>query len=658
MNAALHANLLPATRATPHEYLALEPLAAYDAANTASAAVRRDVLAQMDDAVLALDTEGRLDYLNPAAERQYGRRAADVLGELPDALFRELWSDSAACDRHHRELAALGSSRTHTVHQRHDGVALDVESTVSLLRDAAGRVTGSLRVIRDVSERVRAEATLRESQARLQFTLDAARVGEWEVDLATDVARHSMRHDRCFGYTAPAPRWGIQVMLGHVHPDDRPLVSSVLERAIARHEDYHFECRVVWPDGSVHWIEAHGNLYGQVGTPRRMLGIVVDITERKRAAEALHHADRRKDEFLATLAHELRNPLAPIRHSLETIRLSNDWAVRDKARHVIERQLRQLVHLVDDLMDISRISRGKLALRRERTDLATILQAAIETSRPQVEAGQHRLSVRLPPAGVLRVDADVTRLSQVVANLLDNAAKYTPEGGHIDLQAWRDGDWGVVSVRDTGVGLPADALPRVFEMFAQVNRTLARAQGGLGVGLALVRRLVEMHGGTVEADSPGVGQGCRFTVRVPLTPDSLPAPPVAAPQPSPAAGEDGLRVMVVDDNVDSADSLSQLLQLLGYRTAVAHDGLEAVAMAEQFRPRVALLDIGLPGITGHEVARRIRAQPGGEDMLLLAVSGWGQDTDRQKSREAGFDHHFVKPLDLEALMSLLEPLKR
>jgi CheY-like chemotaxis protein len=394
-----------------------------------------------------------------------------------------------------------------------------------------------------------------------------------------------------------------------------------------------------------------------------VLAVASDVTERevadreRRAAiEALREADRRKDVFIATLAHELRNPLAPIGNAVEIMRLSDDEKTQVAAREMIDRQLRQLVHLVDDLLDVSRISQGKLELRRERIELQAVLRNAVETSRPLIDAGRHDLVIEPGPVPGIVVDGDMTRLTQVVANLLNNAAKYTPSGGRITLATLREGDDAVIRVSDSGIGIPADRVPEVFEMFAQVERSSARAHGGLGIGLALVKRLVEMHGGSVVATSAGPGRGSRFEVRLPTV-----APRLALPRrervrdAAPSTG-DGSHVLVADDNRDSADSMAMMLELLGYRTTVVYDGDEALQAAAALRPRIAVLDIGMPRVNGHEVARRLRSEPWGERMVLIALSGWGRDDDRRKTAAAGFDHHLVKPLDLHELATLLKPV--
>jgi len=369
----------------------------------------------------------------------------------------------------------------------------------------------------------------------------------------------------------------------------------------------------------------------------------------------LSEVDRRKDEFLATLAHELRNPLAPIRNGLQLMKLAGGQAATvERARSMMERQLTQMVRLVDDLMDVSRISRGKLELRKERVPLAAVLNSAVETSRPLIEQMGHELTVTLPKQPLM-VDADMTRLAQVFLNLLNNAAKYGDRGGHIQLNVERQGSDVVVTVKDTGIGIAADQLPRVFEMFTQVDRSLEKSHGGLGIGLTLAKRLVEMHGGTVEARSEGPGKGSEFIVRLPVV--------VEASRPQESGHEEeqlarsSLRILIVDDNRDGADSLAMMLRIMGNDTRTAYDGQEGADMAGEYRPDVLLLDIGLPRLNGYEACRRIREQSWGKGIVLIAVTGWGQDDDRRRSHEAGFDHHMVKPVDPQALMKMLAGLQ-
>ncbi|MGK3984502.1 GAF domain-containing protein [Sorangium sp. So ce136] len=379
--------------------------------------------------------------------------------------------------------------------------------------------------------------------------------------------------------------------------------------------------------------------------------------ENARLYDQLRDQDRRKDEFLATLAHELRNPLAPIRTGLEILQVSGSAEQDRKILAMIERQVGHMVRMVDDLLDVSRITRGKVELRRERVDLRAVLNSALETSRPLLEAAEHELAVRLP-AEPLLLDADPTRLAQVFANLLNNAAKYTPGGGVIRLAAQRDGAAVVVRVMDNGVGIPADMLPKVFDMFTQVVRSIDRAQGGLGIGLTLVRRLVELHGGTVHAESEGPGRGSTFTVRLPLAAVALAAPegPASRPRSSGPATRDAtaaLRVLVVDDNVDGAESLALLLRMSGHRTRAVHTGPEALTAARELGADIVFLDIGLPGMDGYEVARRLRADPGFAGLVLVALTGWGTEDDRRRAREAGFDHHLTKPVDAAEVRRLV-----
>jgi PAS domain S-box-containing protein len=767
-----------------------------DSAHAASNAMRRDVLAQMQDAVLAFDLEDHLIFMNPAAERQYGGLASERLGRPRGDLFHERWPDAGSALRARESLRSTGAYRSESVHVAADGREIHVECTVSVLKGAGQERLGTLAVIRNIDERVQARATLaeseaervrrerqfatlvenspdilarldrdlrflyvspiverytgvaavdhlgrtaadmgldadarapweravrrvfasgavsslkfrvdgpagqawvfsarlvpefgddgrvesvlsiasnitdqelvdaalRESKARLEFTLAAARVGEWEIDVASGDCRHSDLYDRCFGNPAPVPGWNLEMFFERLHPDERERVRGLATHAFATGTDLAFEARVTWPDGSEHWIDVHGSPYVSARAsdrePERMrfLGIIADITQRKHTEATLRDADLRKDEFLATLAHELRNPLAPIRNAVQIMHLSRDEAMQANARNIIERQLRQMVHLVDDLLDVSRISQGKVELRLEQVDVADAVSDAVETSRPLIDKARHHLGMRLAPPRALMVAADRTRLCQIVANLLNNAAKYTPEGGHIQVLAERDGGDVVIAVQDSGIGLSPETLPRVFDMFSQVDRSRERAQGGLGIGLALVKRLVEMHGGSVAAHSDGPDRGCRFVVRLPLIRDPVGSPRAVPGHELAAEDTDGLRVLVVDDNVDSAESLSQVMQILGYPVAVAHDGVQAVQAVASWRPAVALLDIGMPRMNGLEAARAIRELPGGDHLWLIALSGWGQAEDRRLSREAGFDHHFVKPVDVEALIELIRRL--
>jgi signal transduction histidine kinase/ActR/RegA family two-component response regulator len=387
---------------------------------------------------------------------------------------------------------------------------------------------------------------------------------------------------------------------------------------------------------------------------RRQYEIRDQLTELQRAEAQLRDIDRRKDEFLATLAHELRNPLAPMRNALQILRLRGGDKAVEQVRGMMERQLAQMVRLIDDLLDVSRITRGKLALRKERVDLAAIVADAVDTARPHIEASGHELDVSLPPEPIY-LDADPVRIAQVLSNLLNNAAKYTERGGRVWLTAdLRDGEV-EVCVGDTGIGIPAESLKSIFEMFAQVDRSLERSHGGLGIGLTLVKRLVEMHGGSVEARSDGVGMGSEFIVRLPAA--RIPARGGEANGDTLETSGDRYRILVADDNRDAAESMGMLLRIMGNEVRIVGDGVEAVEEAAAFRPDVVLLDIGMPRMNGYEAARRIRQQHWGKEMLLVAVSGWGQDEDKRRAIEAGFDRHLTKPVEFPHLQALIPGLR-
>jgi PAS domain S-box-containing protein len=404
-------------------------------------------------------------------------------------------------------------------------------------------------------------------------------------------------------------------------------------------------------------LDPDGNVVGAVMVFR-------DVTEQRKVEQALREASQRKDEFLAMLAHELRNPLAPIRNALEVLNLlGGKQQAEQQARATIERQLDHLVRLVDDLLDVSRITRGLIQLQKELIDLSVIISRAIESSRPLIDARRHALELSLPDAS-LPIHADPVRLAQVFLNLLNNAAKYTPAGGRIGLEVAVDitpdrGRIGRVRVWDTGVGIAPEMVDKVFDLFTQVDHTLERSEGGLGIGLTLVRRLTEMHGGTVTCSSVGPGQGSEFLVSLPLATDDRAAPSLAGPQattPQVHAGS-GRRILVVDDNRDSAESLATLLRLLGNDVRTAYEGRQALVVAGSYRPDVVLLDLGLPGLNGYEVAKQIRSLPGLVDAGVIALTGFGTDEDKVMTRQSGFDDHLVKPVDFDSLKRLLTSLQ-
>ncbi len=376
----------------------------------------------------------------------------------------------------------------------------------------------------------------------------------------------------------------------------------------------------------------------------------------KERGKALHAVDQRKDEFLATLAHELRNPLAPLRNGLQLLKLAKDDAdLIERTRHMMDMQLGQMVRLIDDLLDVSRINNDRITLNKELTSLDKVIRQAIETSAPIIDSLQHKLSIQIPSHEIM-LEADVVRLTQVFANLLNNAAKYTPRGGNIQIRVEQQGEAVAVSIIDNGIGIPPEMLARVFDMFMQVDNSLERTQGGLGIGLSLVRRLVQMHGGTVEAHSKGAGAGSEFvvllhTVKKPAAIERPELRKLDVPAESMRR-----RILVVDDNQDSATSLAMILGLMGHETRTANDGIQAIEVADEFRPDAIVLDIGMPKLNGYEVARQIRQKERGRQVLLIALTGWGQETDRLRSSDAGFDAHLIKPVDANEIQRLLANL--
>ncbi|KQT10210.1 ATP-binding protein [Ramlibacter sp. Leaf400] len=498
-----------------------------------------------------------------------------------------------------------------------------------------------------------ANQALRSSEARYQLAVRGSSAGLWDWDMPGGTMFYSPRFKALLGYTDeefPDKPSSIRDVL---HPDDWPAVAATLRAHLRERAPYQVECRL--RDRAGHWrwfFVAGAALWDPAGQPFRMAGSVVEVTERKEAERVLQEANRAKDEFLATLAHELRNPLAPIRTGLEILKKDTaNGAPSQIARATMERQLAHMIRLIDDLLDISRINSGKIRLEVSRVRLRPALDSAVEISRPAVASGGHSLSVEMPEDEI-EVMGDPTRLAQALGNLLNNAAKYTPPGGRIALRARREGEFALIEVEDNGEGIPREMLDTIFSLFSQVRSTLDRAQGGLGIGLYLVRSLIELHGGTVVAESAGPGLGSRFIVRLPC----LAATAHPLPQLAPAAlglPQGGVKVLLVDDNVDAAETLSLVLEMAGCTTHVLHEGTQVVAAAHGFGPDVILLDIGLPGMSGYEVAQRLRQEPRFARTLLVAITGWGTEQDRRRSQESGFDQHLTKPVDFSALEPLL-----
>jgi PAS domain S-box-containing protein len=644
------------------------------------------IVESSDDAIVGKTLDGTIVSWNIGAERMFGYSAVEAVGQpitliIPAELRAEETEILAKLRRGERV------EHYETIRVTKDGRRLDISLSSSPIRDSTGRVIGASKVARDVTSRKRDEAALRRLQEMalglsstrevgpiLEETVRAAAMLQ-ETDLGilsvVDEASELLHVGAVLGF-APDSLQAAQVIRAEhgscarsLVERKRVIVQEVEQESFA--QGYRDAARQSGfrAEHSTPLISRSGKVIGVLSLyfrqPRlpteREISLIdlcarqaVDFIENARLYQELQDADRAKNEFLAILAHELRNPLAPIRNTVETLHLTGPSAPGLRsALAVIDRQLSLMTRLIDDLLDVSRITRSKLELVKERVDLADVLHAAIETSRPLLTARGHDFGVDLPPEPIL-LDADPTRLAQVISNLLNNAAKYTERGGRIRLGAWRQGSEAIVSVRDNGIGIPTEVQGRIFEMFTQGDRSLDRSQGGLGIGLHLASRLAGLHGGCVSVQSEGSGKGSEFVLRL-----SVPSGP--APTQKPLRKDTGgllmstpLRILVVDDNRDAADSLGILLAIPGNEVRIAYDGMHAIEMAEEFRPEVILLDIGLPKLDGHETAKRIREQPWGPKITLVALTGWGQEEAKQRSREAGFDAHLVKPVDPALLM--------
>jgi PAS domain S-box-containing protein len=525
--------------------------------------------------------------------------------------------------------------------------------------------------VRDmILEREARAEELRIQDEKLRFALAAGGLGSWELSLDNYELECSDICKATFGRSA-LESFTYRQFQDCIHPLDRSRVTDAIGRSARDGSEYDEEYRVLWPNGELHWVMARGRAtYDAAGHALRMLGVTLDVTERKRMlevlqqseselarqAEELRRADRRKDEFLATLAHELRNPLAPIRTGIDLLVGSAEAGSSRHTLAIMQRQIGHMVRLIDDLLDVSRITSGKLQLKREPVALSTIIDAAVEASRPLIERKNHTLRMHVDEDALI-IDADLTRIAQAIGNLLNNASNYTDSGGLIELTAKREGDWAVIAVRDNGSGIPPDRLTDVFEMFSQVNRALERTHGGLGIGLALVRRLVEMHGGSSEASSPGLGQGSVFTIRLPLA-DERAALRVVPPSDRASERDTSKRVLVVDDNEDAAETLAMVLQQSGYHTRTAFDSRSALATVAVWPPDIVILDIGLPDISGYDVARELRRDARFANLSLIALTGWGTRDDKQRALDAGFDVHLTKPVDARALKGALVQLDK
>ncbi len=606
------------------------------------------------------DLEGRYVYANEATAKAFGCLSHELCGKTDAELFPPAIAAQLVANDRRAVLSSSGIQIIETLQHRDGSFHHSLVSKFSI-PDGDGKpaLVGGMAI--DVTDRMQAEQALCQALSRLKLAFAAAKLGDWSWDAATDAMTLSPRAAEIVGIPPGRPLSSLQ-MLELLHPEDRDRVRDEAAQAMAQNTQLDLVYRLIQPNGACVWVSILGHaLLSPEGNLAGLIGVVQDVTERKgleqelrMRVEELAALDRRKDEFLATLSHELRNPLSPIRNCVTILRskrsLDTDlmW-VRD----VIERQVGQLARLLDDLLDVSRITAGKLELRTEAIDLATVVHNSVDAIGPLIEAAGQRLTVSLPYRPI-RLQADSLRLGQVISNLLHNAMKFSEPGGRISLSAEGDGQTVTICVQDTGIGIPSERLSDIFEMFVQVDHSLQRSRGGLGIGLTLVKRLVEMHAGTVEARSSGTGQGTQFIVRLPMIPPQAGGGEQAdAPREADSAEAVPLGVLIVDDNRDSADSLSRLLACYECQVATAYDGQMAIEMADQHRPDVVLLDIGLPKLSGYEVAQFIRRQAWGRDMTLIALTGWGQEEDKQRAKVAGFDHHLVKPVHPDKLLALL-----
>ncbi len=637
---------------------------------TQSREIFRVTLRSIGDAVITTDNEARITYINGVGESLTGWTEADALGQpLPhvfqivNEVTRQPVENPAM--RALREGVVVGLAN-HTVLIKKDGSECPIDDSAAPIRNEQGYVSGCVLIFRDVTAQRQVE---QEKANQLHTAQLLASIVESSNDaiigksLDGIIQSWNAAAERLFGYTADE---AIGQHISLVIPPNRiteeeQIIASL--RAGQRIERYETE-RVRKNGQPIIVSLTISPIKDDSGNVTGASKIVRDITEQKRLdddlrrlATDLSENDRRKNEFLATLAHELRNPLAPMSNMLEVVkRADGDVEVLKRAHDTFERQLGQMVRLVDDLLDLNRITHDRLELRRSEVELSSVIQQAVEVARPLIDSAGHELTIDLPDEPVY-LNADRARLAQVFGNLLNNSCKYTRPQGRISLGAEIAGDEIVVIVKDNGAGIPPDKLDSIFDMFMQVDRTAERSQGGLGIGLTLVKRLAEMHGGSIEATSGGEGQGSEFVVRLPILRKGAKVSQLVMD-----AGVESppqRRVLIVDDNKDSADSLAMLLEITGNLTYMAHDGVEAVEAIEKHRPEVVLLDIGLPRLDGHEVCRRVRAQPWGKDIVIIALTGWGQDDDRRKSEEAGFNGHLVKPINYDKLLELLgsPPLK-
>jgi PAS domain S-box-containing protein len=602
------------------------------------------IVESSDDIIASTTLDGLLTSWNGGAERILGYSAEEVLGKHVSMLTpEEQVEDTETILSHMRRGEHVDHYQTKW--QRKDGAIIDVSLTVSPIRDAEGRIVGTSKVGRDVTR----QNDMQLISDRLAAIVESSDDIIASKDLEGVITSWNGGAERVLGYKAE------EVIGRHVSmimpPELVEDMPRILERIKRGERVDHYQTKRRRKDGTIIDVsltvspirDGSGKIVGASKIGR-------DITQEKRNESERLESEQRKDEFLAMLAHELRNPLSAISGAAQLLGRVESAEDLTWAREVVLRQVGNLGRLIDDLLDVSRISRGKISLRKDVVDLSPIVSSVVESVRPLMEERKHELTVALVNGG-LRLKADSLRLEQVLINLLTNAAKYTDAGGKISIEARRRGDEISIVVRDNGTGIEPELLPRVFDLFAQGDRSIARSEGGLGIGLTVVRKLVEMHGGTVSAASEGVGHGSEFTIRLPALAES--AEPQLPERPkSPSGTRPGSRVLVVDDSIDNAKTLARILKLLGHDVRTAHDGQEAIEVAQRLRPELVLLDLGLPGMDGYEVARWLRKEDCCKGATIVAVTGYGQPEDQRRTREAGFDDHFVKPINYDDLVDL------
>jgi PAS domain S-box-containing protein len=618
-------------------------------------------LTSIGDAVVVTDNAGRVTLMNNVA-KDLTRWDADALGRPLDEVFRIVNETTRAIvespvKKVLREGTIVGLAN-HTILIARDGSERPIDDSGAPVRDNDGRIVGVVLVFRDVADRRHVEDTLRASEAR--FRVMAETVPGILYTTSSDGSIDFINR-WFFSYTGLNPDQTLESFIDLVvFPDDRQRAQTVLNtmQHTGTPQELKLRCRAA--DGSYRWFLHRSAMFGHgSGRGTRWLGVCTDIDDLVNAEQSLRDADRRKDQFLAMLAHELRNPLAPISNALELLQLvGNDSHQVAELRDMMERQVQHMIRLIDDLLDLSRVTRGKIALRKQRVDLTTLVNGAVESIEPFIERCGHKLTVTTASEPIV-VEADVARLVQVFGNILHNAAKYTGQGGQIDVRIERAGEQATVSIRDNGPGIPPSMLNKIFDMFTQVDQTLDRAHGGLGIGLTLVKTLVDLHGGSVVARSEGPGQGSEFVVSLPALPSD--ARPNAGD--GQGASRQGLRlpprrILVVDDVPASAKTLAMMLQSIGQDVDIRFDGASALEAVESRRPEIVFLDIAMPGMDGYEVARRIRRTPGTQQLTLIALTGYGQEQDRQQALAAGFNDHVVKPTSLEALEHMLAAVQK